>query len=87
MWQTTSRRTFSGVCSEPGSKIAMSIFLFDAVDLYLEVGLHVVDGDAVLVKKRTRDPLTYPLLVCVGDRFARDVIESLAVLDGIGLVD
>ena len=39
--------------------MAMSIFLFDAVDLHLEVGLHVLDGDAVLVEQRSGDALAH----------------------------
>ena len=66
--------------------MAMSIFLFDAVDLHLEVGLHVVDGDAVLVEQRARDALANALLVVLGDGLARDVVEDLPVLDGAGLV-
>jgi hypothetical protein len=68
--------------------MAMSIFLFDdlPVDLHLEVGLHVVDVDAVLVEERASDALANALLVVLGDRLARDVVEDLAVLDGACLV-
>jgi hypothetical protein len=70
--------------------MAMSIFLFDdlagLLDLHLEVGLHVVDVDAVLVEQRARDALANALLVVLGDRLARDVVEDLAVLDGACLV-
>jgi hypothetical protein len=55
-------------------------------DLHFEVGLHVVDVDAVLVEQRARDALANALLVVLLDRLARDVVEDLAVLNRAGLV-